>query len=213
MEQEKNKLSPTHSRKKIAIVGSHTGCGTSHIAFSLVSTLNYMGYESIYFEQQNQNSLQNFHPFLFPIKESNGMLRYRYFKGFPFYGPGVFISVESAADFDIYDFGNTFPPEPSDFDIVLFVCSNGIWHWHEAFQKGELLKKQSTHLIIICNMGQRYTMHCFSKQFAKEVFQYPYESSPFGVTSKKVSFFSNILQIKRRKSLFFHLRNKFIPKK
>lgn len=213
MEQEKNNLTQTHSRKTIAVVGSHHGCGTTHIAFSLVSTLNYMGYESIYFEHQNQNNLRNLYPFLSPIKETNGMICYRYLKGFPCYGPGVSLNVDSAATFAIYDFGDSLPSEPGNFDVVLFVSSNGIWHWHDGFQKGEILQQQSTHFIIICNMGQRHTMHYFSKQLSQEVFSYPYESNPLVVTSQKVSFFSKLLQIKRRKSLFFHLRNRFIPKK
>ena len=213
MEQEKNLFKQTHSRKKIAIVGSHTGCGATHIGFSLVSTLNYMGYNSIYYEQRTGNSLRQLYPFLTPIKEIDGMICYHYFKGIPFYGPGVSIPIDSAAEFTVYDYGTLPLPDDIHFDAILFICSNGIWHWHDAFQKGELLKKISTRLIIICNMGQRNTMHCFSKQFVQEVYQYPYESSSFRVTPQKVSFFSNILQIKRRRILFFHLRNKFIPKR
>lgn len=213
MEQEKKLFTQLHSRKKIAIVGSHAGCGSTHISFSLVSTLNYMGYQSIYYEQRTGNSLRKLYPFLFPIKETNGMICYRYFKGFPFYGPGVSLSEDSAAEFSVYDYGNTLPPEDMDFDAIFLVCSNGIWHWHDAFQKGEILQKQSSHLNIICNMAQKNTMHSFSKQFAREVYHYPYENSPFGVTSNKVFLFSKLLQIKRRRSLFFHLRNKFIPKK
>ena len=213
MEQEKKIFKQPHSRKKIAIVGSHTGCGTTHIAFSLVSTLNYMGYQSIYYEQRTGDSLRKLYPFLSPIKETNGMICYRYFKGFPFYGPGVSISEDPAAEFSVYDYGNSLPPEDMDFDAIFLICSNGIWHWHDAFEKGEILQKLSSHLVIICNMAQKNTMHCFSRQFAQEVYRYPYELSPFGVTSDKLLLFSKLLQVKRRSSLFFHLRNKFIPKK
>ncbi|MBQ8518863.1 MAG: serine/threonine protein kinase [Agathobacter sp.] len=213
MEQEKITFKQTHSRKKIAIVGSHAGCGSTHIAFSLVSTLNYMGYQSIYYEQRTGDSLRKLDPFLFPMKETNGMICYRYFKGFPCFGPGVSASADPAAEFSVYDFGNSLPPEDMDFDAIFLICSNGIWHWHDAFQKGEILQNLSSHLIIICNMAQKNTMHCFSKQFAQEVYYFPYEPSPFGITSDKILLFSKLLQIKRRSSLFFHLRNKFIPKK
>jgi len=213
MEQEKNRIKQTHSRKKIAIVGSHKGCGATHIGISLVSTLNYMGYKSIYYEQRTENSLRQLRPFLTPMRETEGMLCYHYFKGFPFYGPGIFLSTDTAAEFDVYDYGDSIPPEDMSFDAVILVCSNGIWHWHEAFQRGEILKKHSSNLIIICNMAQKRTMHCFSKQFGQEVYLFPYDTSSFDVSSKKVQFFSKILQIKRRGILFFHLRNKFIPKK
>ena len=213
MEQQKNLLKQTLSRKTIAIVGSHKGCGSTHIGISLVSVLNYMGYRSIYYEHSTEDSLRQLYPFLTPMKEINGMICYHYFKGFPFYGPCISPPSDTAAEFIVYDYGAAFPPEDIHFDAILLICSNGVWHWHEAFQKGQLLQKLSSRLIIICNMGQKSTLYCFSKQFQQEVYQYPYEPSSFMVTSKKVSFFSKLLQIKRRGILFFHLRNKFIQKK
>ena len=134
-----------------AIVGSHTGCGTTHIGISLVSTLNYMGYRSIYYEQSTEDSLRQLYPFLSPIKEIDGMICYHYFKGFPFYGPCIFMPSDAAAEFAVYDYGAAFPPDDIHFDAILLICSNGIWHWHEAFQKGELLEKLSSRLMIICN--------------------------------------------------------------
>ena len=213
MEKEKQLLKQPQSRKKIAIVGSHHGCGATHIGISLVSTLNYMGYQTIYYEQRTENSLRKLHPFLSPIKEINGMICYRYFKGFPFYGPGISISLDTNSEYEVHDFGNHLPPEDAFFDCILLICSNGIWHWHDAFQKGEVLQKLSSHFVIICNMSEKNTLHCFAKQFSQGVYFYPFESNPFRVSSKNISFFSKMLQLKRRKSLFFHLRNKFIPKK
>ncbi len=213
IQQEKNLLIQPHARKRIAILGSHTGSGSTHLALSLVSTLNYMGIPCVYYEQDSGNSLRKLSPFLSPIREEAGMFCYRFFKGFPLYGPGVSISLDTAAEILVYDFGNTLPPENQAFDAILFVCSNGIWHWHEAFQKKEILTSLSSHLIIICNMGQKNTMYSFSKQFGQKVFYYPYDANPFAVTSSKISFFSKILQVKRRESLFFYLRNKFIRKK
>jgi serine/threonine-protein kinase len=149
---------------------------------------------------------------LSPIKETDGLVCYRYFKGYPLYGPAVSISTDTTDALSVYDYGTSLPPEDIVFDAILLVCSNASWRWHEAFQKGELLKKLSSNLIIICNMGQKYTLHCFSKQFSQEVYLYPYETNPFEITANKVSLFSRILQIKRRNLSFFHLRNKFIPK-
>ena len=213
IEQEKVLFNQTHTRKKIAIVGSHAGCGATHIAFSLVSTLNYMGYKSIYFEQSTEDSLRKIYPFLSPLKEEQGMIFYRYFKGLPFYGPGVSMPSDIPNDISVYDYGNSLPPKDMEFDAVLLICSNGVWHWHEAFRKQEILKNNSSHLTIICNMGQMHTLRCFSTQLLQEVFCYPYESNAFIITRKKVFFFSKLLQMKRRESLFSRLRNRFIQKK
>ena len=213
IQQEKLLFKQTHSRIKIAVVGSHAGCGATHIAFSLVSTLNYMGMETVYFEHAKTKSLRKVYPFLFPIKEKNGMICYRYFKGFPSYGPGIILPTDIPADVLVYDYGNSIPPEDIEFDTVLLICSNGIWHWHEAFQMQEILKQKTSQLIIICNMGQKHTLHSFSKQFFQRVYNFPYDQNPFVISSKSVSFFSNLLQVKRRVSLFLRLKNRFIPKK
>ena len=213
LENEKNNFIQPQTRKKIAILGSHTGCGTTHISLSLVSTLNYMGYSCLYYEKDPENGLRTMFPFLSSIKEKDGMITYRYFKGFPLYGPGVSISYDSVAEFFIYDYGNLIPPEDMHFDFMVFICTNGIWRWQEAFQKWETIKAFTSQNIIICNQGQKHTMHCFAKQFQQKVYHYPYDKNPFVIASEKVSFFSKIFQIKRRNSLFFHLRNRFIPKK
>lgn len=213
LENEKLIIEQPQTRKKIAIIGSHSGSGATHIAFSLVSTLNYMGHSCLYYEKEPGNGLQTIFPFLSSAKEQNGMIIYRYFNGFPLYGPGISISYDSAAQFLVYDYGNTLPPEDMHFDTTIFVCTNGVWHWRNTFQKWETVKSISPHNIVICNMGERHTMHCFAKQFEQEVYHYPFDKDPFVIDSKKVGYFSKMFQIKRRNSLFFYLRNRFTLKK
>jgi len=213
MEQEKNLIQQPHSRKRIAIIGSHCGCGSTHIAISLVSTLNYMGYHSIYYEKNTRSSLQNLSPFLSFMREKNGMLCYRFFQGYPLYGPGVFLTFDEKEEISVYNYGDSLPASGENFDIVLLVCGDAVWHWHEAFQKRESLFNHTSKLTILCNMGRKSTMHGFSKQFGQEVYHFPYDTDAFFVTPAKVALFSKLLQIKRRKSLFFRLRNKFIPRK
>ncbi len=213
LENEKILFEQPQTRKKIAVLGSHSGSGATHIALSLVSTLNYMGYSCLYYEKEPGNGLRTIFPFLSSAKEKDGLIAYRYFKGFPLYGPGVSISYDSVAKLFVYDYGNTIPTEDMHFDTMVFVCTNGIWRWKEAFQKWESIKTQASQNIIICNMGQKNTMHCFAKQFQHEVYHYPFDKNPFVITPEKVSLFSKLFQIKRRNSLFFHLRNRFIPKK
>lgn len=44
----------THLRQTIAVVGSHSGCGATHIAIALVTTLNYLGISAVYQEKTGQ---------------------------------------------------------------------------------------------------------------------------------------------------------------
>ena len=209
--QEQYLLSQPYPRKKIAVCGSHSGCGTTHIAFALVSTLNYMGFSSIYYAKNNHFSLQQAQSSLSFFKEINGMLYYKFFKGYPFYGPGIFIS-ESEEEIAVYDYGDAFSTEEIIADQIIFVCSNNFWQWYNAFEKGDSLICYKDNLSIICNMGQKRSMNILSKYFSHPVFRYPYDENPFYIDKAKLLFVKKILGIKRRKNLFFHLKNRLVKK-
>lgn len=210
--QEKNYMSQPYLPKKIAVYGSHSGCGSTHIAISLVSTLNYMGYSSIYYERNNHSSLQQTQYSLSFFKEINGLFYYKYFKGYPFYGPGIQIP-ESNEFICVYDYGNDFNFEKIDADLILFICSSSIWQWNNAFEKSTSLTCYKDNLAIVCNMGQKSSMETLSKYFSHPVFRYPYDTNAFCVDTPKLTFVQRILGINRRKNLFFHLKNRFIRKK
>lgn len=209
--QQKDLLCQSYPRKKIAICGSHSGCGSTHIAIALVSTLNYMGYTSIYYAKNSHSSLQQLQNLMSFFKENNGMFYYKYFRGYPFYGPGVFLEEHEDA-ICIYDYGDQFPTSEMNVDQILFICSNGIWQLHNAFEKGDSLIYFQDSLRIICNMGQKKTMHVLSKYFSLPVFRYPYDDNPFCIDSKKLLFVQKTLGIHRRKHLFFRLKNLFHKK-
>ena len=96
IEQEQNLLIQPRPCKKIAIIGSHKGCGATHFAIMLTSTLNYIGYKTIYYEKEPKNSLSLSFQFLSFSKEKDGLISYRYFKGYPFWGPGIMPPVIDA---------------------------------------------------------------------------------------------------------------------
>ena len=212
IETQKNILYQPRSRKHIAVIGSHAGCGSTHLAISLTSTLNYMGYNTIYYQCNKEDSLQQVSSTISVIKEKEGMLTYRYFRGYPHYGPGVQLP-EISADFFIYDYGSFLPSKDVEIDTILYICSNSIWHWYTSFQKGESLLQFGENLKIICNLSQKKTMHIFSTYFSKPVFHYPYDADAFVVNPAKVTFVSKLFQIKRRNNLFFRLKNAIFPKR
>ena len=210
-QQQKN-FYHTHSRKTIAIVGSHSGCGCTHIAFSVVSALNYLGYSAYYYEKNERNNLRQLQKFQKSMSESKGLLRYRFFKGYPNYGPGI--SVPAATDgFSVYDYGSRLPAEPIEADLILYICGNSCWHWQDAIEKGESLFTTYGDLKIICNMGQKSTMRILSKALSAPVTQYTYRPDPFVIDSSMTHFVLQLLNLKRRNRLFFRLKNRFSRKK
>ncbi len=213
LKTQKNLFYQPHLGNKIAIYGSHAGCGSTHIAISLVSFLNYSGFDATYY---NRETLTNF--LLLPhlsekIKETNGLLHYRFFKGYPNYGPGICLP-EPESEIAVYDCGNTLPNEPETYDTILYICSNAVWHRQHAIEMGESLLSLYGKPIIICNLGTSEAMRFYAKWFHLPVISYAYHPDPFCVTQAIVSFFTNVLHLhqKRRNDLFFHLKNMFSKK-
>ncbi len=212
IENEKNLLIQPHLRKKIAVVGSHKGCGATHFSMMLTSTLNYMGYKTIYYEKESKNSLSLSFQLLSFSQEKQGLISYRYFRGYPFFGPGIIPPVTDA-DIVIDDYGDSAPMDNEiDYDFIVYVCSNSIWHRYTIFKKGTSYLGFSNKLKIIGNMGQKNTLHHIAKHFSRPVYHYPYDTDPFFVDARKVSFVSHLLQIKRRNRLFLHLKNYIFQK-
>ena len=212
LKKEKKNLNQSHLRKKIAIVGSHSGCGTTHIAISLVSTLNYMGYSCLYFEKNNQTVFLDFPSYIPFCKEHDGMFSYKYFKGYPFYGPGILLPNPEAS-IAIFDYGDDFSLHEIEVDLILFICSNSIWHRQHAFEKGESLLTFKDRLKIICNMGQKKSLHQFSKWFGLPVYLYPFDQDPFHIDADKQKFVHTLLDLERRESAFFHFKDLFTIKR
>jgi len=212
IENEKENTYQSQSRKKIAVVGSHTGCGTTHISIALVSTLNYMGYSAIYYECGKNDQLRNTQRVFPYLKEQDAMLCYKYFKGFPNYGPGI-VFPNTKEVFSICDYGNSFPTDLHKEDVVLFICSNSFWHWHEAVLNRGSFSSGNHSFKVICNMGQKHAMHWLSKQVSLPIFRFAYDANPFFVNQAKCDFVTQLLKIKRRKLPFFHLKKLFSQKK
>ncbi len=209
--EQQNLIQQSHPRKTIAIVGAHSGCGCTHIAFSIVSTLNHLGYSAVYYEKNKSDCLRKMLNLYPGVRESNGLVSYGLFKGYPLFGPGILLPPATES-FSIYDYGNISPTNQIEADIVIYVCSNGCWHWQNAIEQGDSLLTQHDTLKILCNMGQTRSMHFFAKHFQKPVILFPYLENPFRTDSFTIHFVQSLFSLKRRKHLFFHLKNMFLPK-
>lgn len=205
--QQKNPSGQTISRAKIAIVGSHNGCGCTHIAISLVSTLNYMGYPAIYYEKDNKNILQQMVPYFLKLHENNGMFCYRFFKGYPNFGAGIQMPDTNAA-ICVYDYGGSIEHIKNDMDYIIYICSSSVWHRHAIYETYQKLKHKDIPIKIICNLGQIYTAQELSKLFSSPVYNYAFDKNAFAVTKEKQHFVSRLLPMKRREHLFFHFEHK-----
>lgn len=192
----------SHLYKKIIVLGSKHGIGTTHIAVSLVNILNQNGYHAIYLEQNETDSLRTFIRSNSLVYEKEGVCYYKFFQGIPHYGAGVHI-IPPANTLTIEDYGVY---KASHFQyttesLILFILG-GEWDMEYATLAGLQLKDWE-HIVFICNYGNKIAARQYARLLGKKVYCFPADKSPFTNTTEKEQFFFDILQLKRRRYKWF----------
>ena len=214
LKQQHNNLSQESSCTTIAVVGSDIGCGVTHIAISLVSALNHMGYSAKYYETAKRTLLHTLKDTPLGLKEQNGCYYYKSFQGYPYYGPGVELS--EAPSIAVYDCGNLFTNTDERIqtsDFVLMVLNCGLLKRFSSLRKGKNLLSTCQNGYFICNMGHKKDVRFFAHNLHRPVYAYPLQPDPFLVTKEILLLVSNLLQLQRRDSVFSHIKNLFSPKR
>lgn len=203
------KISQPHLCKNLAVVGSFPGCGATHIAVSLVSTLNYLGRNALYYEENPDNCLRNMLAVSKSMWEKDGYVFYRSFCGLPKYGPGIRME-DTFEGIKVFDFGTDLSAAlNSDADLILFICSGGPWHYVDSCAQKESLILQKDRIKVICNLGNSHIAHQFAREFSLPVHLFFYEKDPFFITREKLKFLNQLLGQKGRFLPFFTLRKRF----
>ena len=188
--------SQPHLHNSIAVVGSHNGCGTTHIAISFVSTLNSLGYSAIYFEKNHAGNLQSASRYQNSLVEQEGFYNYKNFCGLPNYGPGIQLSIPEHT-ISVYDYGTNLSLNGLlQADVVIYVCNGAIWHWNDAIEKNELLIKSGITPTILCNLCNRRQSVILAKQLQANLYLYPFDEDPFQITKEKEELFLQLLKRK-----------------
>lgn len=206
--QEANRQTEgTHLRKTIAVIGSHSGCGSTHIAVSLVTQLNALGMISIYQETNWNDSLRKAVKQLNWAREQNGCYCYQCFKGYPKYDKGVDIDVPDA-QIVVKDYGLDYTHSAlATADQILYICGGAIWHRDDANPKDYLFQKFGGRLKIIANLCDRSSAAYFARKFSQPVYPYPYNTDIFKPDRDKQDFVHWLSFEKGRNRLFLNFRN------
>ena len=200
----------THLRQTIAVVGSHSGCGVTHIAVSLVTALNYQGIRTVYQEQNESNARRQAILQMDHVWEKNGCYYYHNFTGYPKYDCGIEIS-EPVAEIIVNDYGcNISSLSLGTADHIIYVCGGAIWHRTDAMSKDNLFQNFGDRLHIVANLCDRNTAIYLARAFSKPVFSYPFDTCIFRANKEKLDFIHWLKpKEKGRKSLFLHFKNRF----
>ncbi len=201
--KESSRAGQAHLCTSIAVIGSFSGCGVTHFAASLVSTLNFLGYPACYFESNDTDSMRKMHTFQKGMWESNGCMHYKNFCGYPRYGPGIRVP-EPENVIRVTDYGSDpSKPELAEAELILFLCADALWRRADAIEQDEFLKKYRGRLKIICNPGIRSSAKFYANHFSLPVHSYFYDPDPFRITKEKTDFVSRLLSEKGRFDICF----------
>lgn len=199
-----------HLYRKIIVLGSKHGIGTTHFCISLTSFLNRNGYPSIYMEENCSDSLRGIIRTSPSVKEKDGICYYRYFQGIPNYGFGIAVSAPSDCiqikDVGIFD--DTLP-EYHPETLIIFLMSGSEWDMEHTILAGKKLSLRENTLFI-CNHNHKKAAKVYANVLKKKVYSFPFDNDAFAATAEKNNLFSTIFSLERskRKFLDFVRKNK-----
>ena len=181
----KEGISQQRLSKKIAVIGSHRGCGTTHIAISISCSLNKMGYSSIYVDCVSGNLLQNSMDLTDKIAHKNGFFYFKSFCGTPLYRQGISVDFPENSIL-VYDYGTDFSDSDlSMMDQVLVVCSGNFWNIHNSINLITSLNNLISPVDYICNLCSKNNEIALAKILGHHIYHFPFDPDVFNHTSQK----------------------------
>lgn len=195
-----------HLRQTIAVIGSHSGCGTTHIAISLVCALNALGQTAVYYEKNSTDTLRAAVCRMPNMHEREGCYYSGSFSGYPLYGEGVVIP-EAQTDIAVLDYGCDMSSDLAAADRILFVCGGAFWQGHDIQALKGLPVSLKGRLCIIANLCERTTAIHYARAGGAPVYLYPYDTNPFVCGPEKRRFLDWLSYRKGARGLFLRIGN------
>ncbi len=184
-----------HLEKKVAVIGSNSGCGTSHISIALTSALNVMGYKAVYFDTHNAilKFSEEYNDFL---TEKDGFFYYRNFCGVPNFQNGIQINLPKNATI-IYDMGNSYSlDELYNMDLILVVCNASFWHVKDVLNMKISLLNLSAPCKFLSNLSTHKDAVTLAKILDCKVYHYPFDNDVFYLSAYKEKLIPKLLSVK-----------------
>ncbi|MEY8354446.1 serine/threonine-protein kinase [Lachnospiraceae bacterium 54-53] len=118
----------------IALAGSKSGAGTTHVAVGLSVYLRNHGYPNVFVEMNDSGMGAGLGAYAGSKRDQYGLLRYHGFIWRPYYGPGVRLK-EPPFKVRILDYGKDMDRALKESaDAVVLVCDSSPWSRKEAFE-------------------------------------------------------------------------------
>ena len=188
----------------IALAGSKSGAGTTHIGIGLSVYLRNHGYPNLFVEKNDSGMGTGLGDYAAAKRDLFGLMRYQGFIWRPYYGPGVKLK-EPPYKIRILDYGKSVDQAlMGSPDAVILVCDGSSWSRNSAFFSAEYVVKGHSSYGIVYNHVTRGTrIRLPDGTVPSRCLKAPYYPNPFKVNAETGDFYKTLLEeildIKSRK--------------
>lgn len=194
--RDRSLVNNLHFNSTIAVIGTHHGVGTTHIATGLTQCCNRCGKKGIYVEQtasqwlrqsslsQNEGSQGD--------KKIKDLIQKNSFVGLPAYGPfyepklpkqGVFIR-------DLGVLWNGFLPEL--YEKVIIVLGSRFWEEEQTLEYIRRFRKEKN-CIFVCSATAASRVHQLARLSGVQIHMWSYDEDIFHISREKIKLLNRML--------------------
>lgn len=169
----------------IAVVGSDSGVGCTHIAIALVSYLNQAGLNAYYRNHTEQLVVEQLaKQESMPVCQDQ-IIYHEFFQGMLYSGTNK--EKNPLGGIQVIDCGCKV--SPTNADATIYVCGGRLWQ--RAKPPTWDVNKE---YIVICNFFSRNQAKQFSREIDRCIYVFPFLNNPFILTTTAKKVFSKIMQ-------------------
>lgn len=178
----------------IALIGSKSGVGTTHLAIGLSEYLNRIGYSNLYEEQNMTGAVRQMAYCTGAKADSYGIFSIRHIRMKPEYGPAARLTPH-AYPIVLRDYGTDWERAVrEEADVFLLIQGGKWWNSHHGQVAQKALKDREKSLLIYNQSCQ--SMNLLRPQFfpAENCFSMPFFADPFAPGKEACSCMEAILK-------------------
>ncbi len=177
----------------IALTGSGSGAGTTHVAVGLSTYLRNSGYPNLYEEMNDSGMGNGLGLYSGAVRDSFGIMQYRGFAWKPAYGAEVKLAPPPY-ETRILDFGHQ-PKTVSAFaDVVILVCDSRCWN-QEAVEKSvsALLRLSMPYMVVYNHTDGKSRIKMPEGVDLRRCLKVPWFSDPFVINRETKTFYNALV--------------------
>ena len=177
---------------EIAVAGTQSRVGTTHLAIALTCFFNQEHRHCIYQECHPSDCIRLLASENTGYLRADGLVAYEKFRGMPYYGEGI-AKQEQQKGLYIQDYGIQLQDILEENKKLILIMGSRPW---EYTQTENLLRKISLrrNLVLVCNYADRSKAKILARTYHHRVYCFPLDADPFRMTREKRKLFQKMLR-------------------